>query len=187
MDPVQKGPFKFNLLPPKSKTEVVLEVERDDSVLYSMLLVFVAGLAFFGVTMINTLFVVPRVKEFEKSVVNRQQQIALFNDIRTKNGELYVKTRTLSPVLDKRIDSSEIFRVADQIDLNTVVQVESYGREKSGLFIFQVSTRTIDQVTSVISDVNKITGVSEVFFRSSRYRENKNNYLTTLAVRIDAI
>lgn len=180
-----KGPFKFNLLPPKSEQEVVLELERDDSLLYSMVLVFVAGLTFFGLTMVNLVLINPRVNQFEQAIASRDSQISTFASVRSRNGELYVKTRTLEPVLERRINTTEIFRVADAIAASSAgVAIEAYGRERSGEFIFDISTASFAEMSSLVDSIKSISGVSQVFVRTTT-STLEGRYLSSVSLFID--
>lgn len=183
----RKGLFKFNLLPPKSEKEVELEVERDDSILYSMILVFVGGLIFFGLTIANVLLVEPRVAQFEQAVTERNNLIEQFSSTIATNGELFVKVRTLQPVLEKKIDTSEIFRVANAItSIDPDVNIISYARERSGLFVFSFSSPTLNELGGLIEGIKDIQGTSQLFVRGSRSRDLQQDYLTEIELSIDA-
>ncbi len=181
------GPFKFNLLPPKSDKEIEIEIERDDSVLYSMVLVFVAGLAFFLLTMANILLITPRVQEFESAVSSREAQVEQFSSIKSLHGELFIKTETLKPVLEKKIDTNEIFRVAEAITaIRSDVSVEGYGRERTGLFLFEVRSTGLLPLPDLVEGIEQIEGVSQVFFRSTRVDDDPTQFTTVIALSIDA-
>jgi len=180
--------FKFNLLPPKSKEVVELELEREDSITYALVLIFIAALIYFGLVLLNSLLIDPRLQTAQTGLDERVTQRASFASTLALHGELYVKTQTLRPVLELDLNPAEIFRVADALvagDPN--LQIESYSREKGGTFVFQILAPTYADVVEIAQTASQIPGVSGVFVRGAVLNSSRTNVRTTIALNIDAI
>lgn len=159
--------FKFNLLPPKSKQEVVLEEERDDSLVYALLLL-IFSLVVYGALVLTRLFVLqPRIEQADQAIALRNQQAATYQQVKTNYGELFVKGLTLSPLLDKDLDPAAIFTVADTINnIDPDLGITGYSREASGVFVFEMLTPSIDTVARLMDELPRVDNVSDVFLRS---------------------
>lgn len=180
--------FRFNLLPKKNKVDIENEAERSDSVFYSILLVFFASLVFFAVNLFNLFILEPAVLTAQQGVEQREVGVESYEAIRADHGELFIKTKTLAPVLEKKVNTSEIFRVANQIaSISASLSISSYSREPSGLFVFDVESPSFQQVSLLITQAKEISGTSQLFVRSSIYQSSKGKVKTTLELNIDAV
>jgi hypothetical protein len=160
--------FQFSLLPPKSGAVVELETERDNSVAYGALLIFVSVLIYFLLTLVQAYVVAPRLAENESALATIQSQKSTFQSVQTLNGELFIKTKTLKPVLEKQVDSTEIFRVTTAITAaNPNLVVTSYNRETSGEFVFQIAAASFNEVGELLEIAKGIEGVSSASIKGS--------------------
>jgi hypothetical protein len=100
--------FKFNLIPPKSKEEIVQLVERDNTILYSFILIFSSAVIFFVLTLLEALLVKPAVTNTTATIDGLKAQVNQFSEIKTTNGELFIKSRALEPLLEKDIELSNL-------------------------------------------------------------------------------
>lgn len=165
--------FEFNLLPPKSQVQIQIERERDDSLIYSIVLVFFGLLVYFLLILADSQLVNPRVTEIVSVRQERQQQVNTYDDVRTLNGELFIKTKTLEAILEKDLAAQEIFRVADEIsEADSDIGVISYAREQSGVFVFDFLTNSLENVVVLIESAKAVDGVSDVYLRSIQVIED---------------
>jgi hypothetical protein len=74
--------FKFSLLPPKSSTEVELESERDNSVVYGVILIFISALIFFLLLLVQNYLVQPKLTENQATLTSVQSQKLIFKAFR---------------------------------------------------------------------------------------------------------
>ncbi len=162
-----KRMFEFNLLPPKSQVQIQIERERDDSLIYSIVLVFFGLLVYFLLILADTQLIRPRVDVAKDARIERQNQIGNYDEVRALNGELFIKTTTLEAILERDLAAQEIFRVADEISgIDANVGVISYAREQSGVFVFDFVTDSLDKVALLIEGAKDVEGVSDVYLRS---------------------
>lgn len=180
--------FKFNLLPAKSTEEVAMELDRDNSLLYALVLLVFASFVYLVTIMLQGFVINPRRAEAQQELTNREVVRNSYYGIRATYGELYIKSRTLKPLLEKNIDTKEIFRVADDIQgaLPNLV-IESYSRERSGTFVFTVISISLDDVEGLLRKAQDISGVSNVLMRSSVMAEDKSLVRTTIALDINPV
>src|SRR5471030_2851907 len=90
---------KFNLIPPKTKEENIIIEERDNSFLYSFILIFCAIVVFFFLTIAEILVLQPRIAEDKQNADDIANQIAAFNSLKLVHGELFVKSQALDSIL----------------------------------------------------------------------------------------
>lgn len=179
--------FKFNLLPRKSDAQEELEVDRDSSVIYAFVLVLLASIIYLCVILVQGLLTAPRVVASQEQLTTRDAQIASFNQTKQLYGELYIKLKSLKSVLEKDINPSEIFRVTDAIEqTNQNVRIESYNRERTGTFVFQIITSSYESASELLRNTKLIPGVSEVFLRDIALVRTNNTVKVTITLTIDA-
>lgn len=182
----QQKMFKFNLLPPKSTAEKHVEQERDNSILNALLLLFVGVGVYLLLLVIQAFALEPQLTSFNSSIATLQGTINQFATTQSLNGELYIKSKSLEPVVAKDIDVDKIFDVADQLVKNNHnVIVESYGREKSGNFVFTLGCKSFEDIHNVITTAESLSGVSDVYVRSSILDSVNHLVITTLSLNIN--
>jgi len=179
--------FKFSLLPPKSSTEVELESERDNSVVYGVILIFISALIFFLLLLVQNYLVQPKLTENQATLTSVQSQKLSFQSIQRLNGELFIKTKTLKPVLEKKVEPAEIFRVTTAITAaNPNLVVTSYNRSESGEFVFQIAAASFDEVGTLLEIARDIEGVHDVSVKGSTQDTRNDVVRISLALFIDA-
>lgn len=160
--------FKFNLIPPKTKEEIKELEERDNTVLYSFLLIFFGAFVFFALNFLDIILVQPSLQASKNSIATLNTQISSYDDIKKTNGELYTKSRALDPLLEKDIKLSDLVAIADNIN-NTFVNsanVVSYKRESSGQFSLTLDISNFSKVSEIVSLLSKTDNVKNIFIRS---------------------
>lgn len=179
--------FQFNILPAKTAREVAIEAERDNSTMYALLLMLFASFIYLIIIIAQAIFIDTRRAEALATLEQRQQIQASFNQVRSLHGELFIKTRTLRPVLDKNIDTKEIFRVADEIKTSRPsLNIESYSRERTGEFVFIILSPSTTDVPEIIRVTENISGVSDVFLRSAVVNTANGLTRSTIVLNIEA-
>ncbi len=181
------NPFKFNLIT-KPKEELEMVADRDSSTMYAVLLVFFGSLVYLALILLQNFVISPREQSLTAAITNKEQTIASYNIVKSNHGELFIKSKSLTPVLSKNIDPSEIFRVtSEMVKSNPSLAIESYSREKSGAFVFSVISRSFTEVTDLLKNTQAISGVSNVFVRSATATSSATLVRTVIALNIDAI
>src|SRR5260221_116538 len=102
--------FKFNLIPPKSKEELNVLETRDNSILYSFLLVFFGMLVFFVLSLIQTFTTTPQVNKVDATLASQKAEIQAYDQVHEISVELFVKSQSLEPILQKDIKISEEYQ-----------------------------------------------------------------------------
>lgn len=177
--------FKFNLLPGRPKEYVKLEEQRDNTTLYGFLMVAFASLIYLVVILVQLLLVQPQLDTATQNLAARQLVKQSYADVQALNGELFIKTKTLKPVLQQNLDTAEIFRVTEAIKGGrSDLIIEDYNREKTGTFVFTVVSPNISDVPSILATTQKITGISDVFIRNISVDSGNQLAHTTLALNI---
>ncbi len=159
--------FRFNLLPPLSAGDAVLQEEKDSSTVSAFLLVLFASIIYLAITLGQAILITPRQQEMEQLLVQSERAVESYQEVRQLNGELFIKTKTLQPVLEKNIDTAEIFRVAEEIKQSgNGLLIETYSRERNGLFVFSVIAPAVSEIPQLLMSTIEIAGVDDVLVRS---------------------
>jgi hypothetical protein len=168
--------FKFNLIPPKTKEEIVVLQERDNSTLYSFVLVFAGMFIYFVLTLIQVLLITPKVNSTELTIKNRDLEIQGYNTVRKMKGELFVKSQSLEPILDKDIKISNVLDVGQSvIDKVPQLAILSYSREINGDFVIEFTLSKIEDASLLISTLKDQNKIRNVFLRTISVDEIKHN------------
>lgn len=159
--------FKFNLVPPKTKEELVVLEERDNSILYSFLLVFFAMLIFFVLNLIQTFIVNQRISLTTTQVTSQEASFANYDEIKRINGELITKGELLQPVLQKDIKLTELLDLSKEIvNDNPNTQITTYSRETTGEFVLSITSNNVESIRNLILYLNEKDNIKNVFLRS---------------------
>lgn len=180
MDSYNKRLFTFNLIPPKSKKEIETLQERDRSTLYSFLLIFFAVLLFFGLTILNNIVIEPRINSLEDDLDQQDTQITTFQSARELNGEVFIKSEAIAPVLELDIGTIELLETSERIIEGVPnAQISSYGREPSGEFVLTIILDSYEDSTLIIENAKTQENISEVFQRIVSVNNN-NGKITSI-------
>lgn len=137
--------FNFNLIPPRPKEEIEELQERDNSILYGFLLIFVAVFVYFSLIMLDFFLVAPKVDQSENLLAQRENTIDQFSNTRLQYGELIIKANAISEYLQKDIKIQEFMNVSEDLLSNFEnAQITNYTRnEKDGSFTIRFKTNSI--------------------------------------------
>lgn len=179
--------FKFNLIPPKSKEEVAQLVERDNTVLYSFILIFSSAIVFFILTLLDAALVKPAQQNVATQITGLESQLTNFREIKTKNGELFIKSRALEPLLEKDIKLSKLIDLADKLvtSQGDSIQVINYKRETTGEFVLTLSLGTFDKVETVVTQLVAEGNISDIFLRTIGRDTNVNRISMVVSFNIN--
>ncbi len=159
--------FKFNLVPPKTKEELQVLEDRDNSILYSSILIFAAMFIFFVLVLIQTVLIDPRLLSSKLAVTNKDKEIAAYDTIKKVNGELFIKSKALEPILEKDIKITKLLEISQKIKENVVAsEIVNYSREPSGEFVITFSVSSVDQASLLIKNAKSNSALKDVFLRS---------------------
>jgi hypothetical protein len=157
----------FNLLPPKSKEEIEVIEERDNTILYGFLLIFFSVLVFVILSILQAGIIVPKINSKEASVNNLESLKLQFNSVKSINGELFLKSKSLEPILDKDIKITEVLNISAEIikDLPST-RIISYIRESSGGFTISIETQNYQNIEKILTKAKSISRINKVFLRN---------------------
>ncbi len=178
--------FKFNLIPPKSKEEINQLVERDNTLLYSFLLIFFGAFVFFVLNLLDIILVQPSLQSTLTSIANINSQISSFDTIKAKNGELFIKSKALDPLLEKDIKLTDLIAIADNIDTTFAgdANVTSYKREITGEFFLNLNISDFSKLSDIVTLLTKTPNVENIFIRRVGL-ENADSQILTLSVSFE--
>lgn len=141
---------KFNLVPPKTKEEVIEIKERDNSFFYSFILIFCAIVVFAVLTLAQKLIVEPRIDQNSKNLTAIAQEISSYDNLKRVNGEIYIKSQALDAILLQDIKLTQLLETSEDLIQDIPgAQISTYSREASGQFV-------VDFIFPSINDVNTV-------------------------------
>jgi hypothetical protein len=143
--------FKFNLITPITKEEIKTIEERDNTLVNSFILIFAAVFVFSGLTLINALLIAPAVANTSTALKNKETALNRFTPVKLLNGEFVVKANALSPLLELDIKPAKLVEIVDKLvsDLSTELDIDSFGRDKTGDFVVQAYIADLDSITLI--------------------------------------
>lgn len=159
-------------------------IERDNTVLYSILLIMVSVIIFFILNILQMLFIDPRISKLENSIEKQNQNIQTFNSIKQSNGELFVKSEVLTPVLLKDIGINKFLDVANSLTQDSNAIPINYARESSGLFVISFFSDSYTQAGELITRAKSHEALTDVFVRQLIFDETELKIRTTIAFNI---
>lgn len=183
----RRGLFNFNLLPPKSEQQIVIETERDDSAVYSMLLVFSAAMIYFILFMVNGFAIQPRLDQNNLAIAERETAISSYSRVKATNGELFIKGESLKLVLTKKVDAARIFSVGDAIVEGVAGSyVVEYGRERTGSFVYTILAPNFSDISLFGENVAEDEDVANYYVKESILLADVNMIKIVISVDINA-
>lgn len=143
--------FVFNLLTPKSEEEIRKEEERDTGSLYSAVLPLIGSIIWVAIVLTNTLILNNYIASWQEKIASQGVEINSYSSHKNFNGELFLKARALSGVIEKNIDPEEFFEVVEGrlYAVSPAIKIQAYGREESGKF-------NVDAVTEDFFIISKV-------------------------------
>lgn len=143
--------FKFNLVTPITQEEIQVIEERDSTIVNSFILIFASAFVFCVLVLLNVVFIDRAVANSHQVLDQKRTAMSQFNDIRTLHGEFVVKSRSLSPLLDLDIKPDKLVSIVDRLvnALSAELSVESFGRDRSGLFVIQAYVTNLESLTLI--------------------------------------
>ncbi len=144
--------FIFNLLTPKSEEEIKKEEQRDTSSLYSAVLPIVGAIIWVLISLANLLILTNYIASWKLKIESQNDDVTSYEDSKKTNGELFLKTRALSGVIEKNIDPAEFFELVEGtlFSVSNNIQINAYGREDSGIFNVDATTTNFEDVAKVV-------------------------------------
>jgi hypothetical protein len=169
---------KFNLIPPKSKEEIDALEGRSNSILYSFSLVFFTMLAYFLLTIAQFVVIESRISSNKASIDQKKAEIETYNETKEQNGELFIKSKALEPILARDIKITQLLEISDKLreDLN-VAEIINYKREFQGDFVLTLSLEEYTDINQIIENASEIDVVSNLYVRSM---SNANGLVTAV-------
>ncbi|MEO6728539.1 MAG: hypothetical protein ABIM99_01320 [Candidatus Dojkabacteria bacterium] len=178
--------FKFNLIPPKTKEEIAQLEERDNTVLYSFLLIFFGAFVFFALSLLEIILVQPSLQTSKTNIATLNSQISSYDEIKAQNGELFVKSKALDPLLEKDIKLTDLIAIAENIDstFGSDVNVVSYKREITGEFFLNLNINDFTKVSAIVDLLKATDNVENIFIRRVGL-ENVNSTVLTMSISFE--
>ncbi|GAB4284879.1 MAG: hypothetical protein Kow0081_2340 [Candidatus Dojkabacteria bacterium] len=180
----RKEYFEFNLLPKVSKEEIEILNERDNTLLYSFILIFSAVVVYFVLTLLSSFVLSPRINTLERRVLNLDQRIDKYDEIRRVNGEIVRKSKLLEKTLEKDIELKNFFNISEQIT-SGVSNPTGYKRNADGRFEIRFRVNSYNAIDSVFNTAKSLETIDEVRLESIlRPSDSPNAWEATLSFRV---
>jgi len=147
----------------------------------------VAMLIYLVLNILQVILVAPKQQIIATNQLNTDTAISNFDQIRQTNGELFIKSQTLEPILQKDIKLTQLLSIAQQLT-NQIpgASITSYSRENDGTFVLSFNIASYDQSITLIQTLRAQPQVTNVFLRvmTTDSTNNINNYHATIAFNL---
>lgn len=174
--------FEFNLIPPKTQEEIQVIEDRDNTFLYSFILIFSAAFIYFVLNLLQLLLIEPRINSIEDDIAETNQSISFNNEIIQAHGELVLKSSLLSPILEQDIKLSEMMLVATEIAGNS--EIDSYNKEATGEIVISINVDTVDDAIDILEGMSNTENIEDPYVRTLFKPEGTNYYNLVTAFKI---
>jgi hypothetical protein len=177
--------FRFDLLPRKSEDEIQELEVRDNTLLYSFLLIFFSAVVFFILTLVKVALVDPALAVSNNNVVNAEKQIRNFSQIQKVNGELYVKSTSLEPLLGQDVKTTKFLDFAEKFKTAFAgrVDIQTYLRESDGLFSMNLGTISTNEVQLIVQYLEDQEGVEDIFIKNLDWSTENDLLPVTIQIK----
>lgn len=156
----QENLFTFNLIPPITSSEVKILEERDNSILYSFVLIFISMLVFVILNILLLVVIQGRKSTIQNNITLLERTLTAESEPLKKHGAIVVKSNFLSPILQQDIKMSELLTYARQIAPNS--EITKYGRELSGMFRLEIKVNNLTEALDLVRRTKTIESISHV-------------------------
>lgn len=180
--------FEFNLLPPKPKALIQKEDERSYSQLYAAFLIFFIVCAWLGLGLLNSWVDKNGVQKWKDRIADKNAQIDSYQSYAEDNYELFLKSKSLSEVVEKHSDPDFVFNTIDKTISQSTPKVEivKYARNSDGSYQVTGVTNNSDDVSALLNDFFEDASISDVNLISMK-ENNQNQYEFILELDINAV
>lgn len=177
--------FRFNLLPRKTLAEIKLVDQRDNSLLYATGILFLSSIIWFTTSIILQGPVRGTIAEIGQSIQGEVQKSDNLSTVQEGFGELFLRSKMLSPLVQKRVDTERIFEIAAALtDGATSAEVISYQRDLEGKYVFRIAGGDYSAVNTVIKNARKLQAVSDIELRGS-VQDETGIVISTVALKVN--
>jgi hypothetical protein len=188
-----KEVFAFNLLPPRSKAEVVAEVKKKELLVNSLLAPTIVIVAIMLSLIVNFIVVEPLKRNWEKSTNSLRAELANstseLGQLRVTNGELKLKSDFIAAPVTKNVDFERVFATVETAFKGNTSgsQPTSYGRKGDGLFIVNGISTGQTGPAEILAALDKISEVGKAELDSIGYDATKRQFNFTIAFELSAL
>src|SRR6185369_16651663 len=134
---------------------------RDESTVYSFILVFLGVLLYFFLSLLQIIFVKRAENAANTNLTNIKSEIDSFNEVRILNGELFTKSSALTPILEKDIQVKDFLAIAATVVGNS--EIIGYQRQNDGNFIVEVKLNAQSKIPNILANAEKQDRIQELF------------------------
>lgn len=176
-----KPNFKFNLLAKTVKEIQVARDDRDNTLLFSVVLIFSFVVFYFFLSLLNLLIINNEIDKSTRDLSILENRIAGYKSFIDLKKELYLKSTAILPIIQLDIRLNDLLVVAESISNSYGnVVVTSYQREVDGNLgmTLKFSQFDINRLTSVLENIELI---DSFFIKSIRRDPITGEYTLSLS------
>lgn len=175
----------FNLLPPKSKQEIASIEERDNSVLYATFLILFAVIIFAVFSIGKILLIDTRKANLESVITQLDSRIFSYNGIKQINGEVFVKSSALSPIVEQDIKLTKLIEVANKlVDGSQGTIITKYARQLDGMFELTLIMNSYSDINKISANALEIESVEDFIIRSMSQQTKLSSVNCTISFKL---
>lgn len=180
-----KIPFRFNLLPPKSKDIIEKEDKRSSALLYSAVLLFSIALVWVLISSANAYLKSVQVRNWQNTNNSKDTEISTYNQYAYENYELYQKANVLSSVVLKNTDPDLVFTLINNRVRASApnAAITRYGREASGNYQITGQTNNVNDIAKLLKDFKSEANVTDVSLISMQNENGNYQFIIDLAIQ----
>jgi len=157
--------FQFNLLPKKTEKEVKVIKDRDESVVYSLILIFAAIFIYLLLNLIQMIFIDSKINQIKENITQVSSDINLFQEVRKFNGETFIKSILLKSPVNKDVKAAQLIEISDS-SIETKGLIIGYKRLETGEFGVIVEVSDLNNVAPILDSLETKDEIEKIVINS---------------------
>lgn len=169
--------FSFNLLPQKTKEQIVKEDKRDQTSLYTAIFPLLATLIWLSIVVYNGTFLQKQIADLQNSIAEKNDKIERqYLPLRIQHGELVIKTSALSTLIQKDIKPESLFILTEKIFPVTDpdIVIIGYGRYADGTFNITIGVPNFKKLAEVTRRFSNFEATTNIRISSATKIDNQD-------------
>lgn len=159
-----KSAIGFNLIPPRPEEEIEIIRERDNTIVYSLILIFVATFVYLILRIIDFTIIDNQIDALNQDITTLDALIRSKDESTVVLGELITKANLLAPTLQSDTSPKEFVDIAQEIAGGN--RIQAYTRQNASSFSIVLIIENYNQVETILTAARENEKIQNIFVES---------------------
>ena len=176
-----KGGLGFNLLLIKTENEVKEISERNNTLIYSVILTFFSLLIFFLLNIFQSIFIDTQIESIKSGITEIELNISKRSDVLLIFGELITKANLLEPKIKNKIQILDFITIAEAVSNGN--KIVSYKQDNSDTYSISLLINNPESLRDVLKNSRTIDSIGDIFLKSIS-KDDEGDFSVVLQFKI---